>query len=247
MTSAAGATAARPGGAGLTFASAAGRWVLLATVLGSAVAAIDATVVGIALPSIGTEFHTGLAALQWTVIAYTLTLAGLLLVAGALGDRFGRRCIFTLGVIWFAAARLDRACDYGGGAGPPAGAGDEARSYRDQRVKAIVALDPALGPGHRAASLAAMTVPVHIVGVVENDFLPFESHAARYARHIPGASLTRLTGGEGHFIFLDVCNAERDANGVPLCRDRRGVDRSLVHARLAELRTGFFEQHLTPA
>jgi MFS family permease len=59
--------------------------VLLATVLGSAVAAIDATVVGIALPSIGTEFHTGLAALQWVVTAYTLTLAGLLLVAGALG------------------------------------------------------------------------------------------------------------------------------------------------------------------
>jgi MFS family permease len=80
--------------------------VLLATVLGSAVAAIDATVVGIALPSIGTEFHTGLAALQWVVTAYTLTLAGLLLVGGALGDRFGRRRIFTLGVIWFAAASL---------------------------------------------------------------------------------------------------------------------------------------------
>jgi EmrB/QacA subfamily drug resistance transporter len=80
--------------------------VLLATVLGSAVAAIDATVVGIALPAIGAEFRTGLAALQWVVTAYTLTLAGLLLVGGALGDRLGRRRIFTIGVIWFAAASL---------------------------------------------------------------------------------------------------------------------------------------------
>jgi predicted dienelactone hydrolase len=126
-------------------------------------------------------------------------------------------------------------------------AGEDAGSYRDQRVKAIVALDPALGPGHRAASLAAMTVPVHIVGAVANDFLPFESHAAWYARHIPGASLTPLTGGEGHFVFLNTCDAERDANGVPLCRDRRGVDRSRVHARLAALITDFFGQHLTPA
>ncbi len=54
-------------------------------------AAIDATVVGIALPAIGLEFHASLAELQWVVTAYTLTLAGLLLVAGALGDRYGRR------------------------------------------------------------------------------------------------------------------------------------------------------------
>src|SRR6266545_348089 len=82
--------------AGLRYASAPGRWVLLATVLGSAAASIDATVVGIALPAIGRDFHTGLATLQWVVTAYTLTLAGLLLVAGALGDRFGRREVFVV-------------------------------------------------------------------------------------------------------------------------------------------------------
>jgi len=65
MTSVAGASAAAREEGGLAFSSAAGHWVLLATVLGSAVTAIDATVVGIALPSIGTEFGTGLAALQW--------------------------------------------------------------------------------------------------------------------------------------------------------------------------------------
>ena len=106
MTSAAGVSATGQQGQGLAVASAVGRWVLLATVLGSAVTATDATVVGIALPAIGTEFGTGLAALQWVVTAYTLTLAGFLLTAGALGDRFGRRRVFVIGVLWFAVASL---------------------------------------------------------------------------------------------------------------------------------------------
>ena len=91
---------------GLVLASARGRWVLLATVLGSAVASIDATVVGIALPAIGRDFHVGLAALQWVVTAYTMTLAGLLLLAGSLGDKYGRKKVFLVGVIWFAIASL---------------------------------------------------------------------------------------------------------------------------------------------
>ena len=93
-------------GDGISYASAKGRWVLLATVLGSAMASIDATVVGIALPSIGKDFHASLSALQWVVTAYTLTLAGLLLFAGALGDRYGRKKIFLIGVVWFAAASI---------------------------------------------------------------------------------------------------------------------------------------------
>jgi len=92
--------------AGLVFASARGRWVLLATVLGSAIASIDATVVGIALPAIGRNFGVGLADLQWVVTAYTLTLAGLLLLAGALGDKYGRKRVFLIGVVWFALASL---------------------------------------------------------------------------------------------------------------------------------------------
>lgn len=91
---------------GLRLASRAGRWVLFATVLGSAMASIDATVVGIALPAIGRDFGATLAALQWVVTAYTLTLAGLLLFAGALGDRYGRRLVFQAGVVWFALASV---------------------------------------------------------------------------------------------------------------------------------------------
>ncbi|GLU49813.1 MFS transporter [Nocardiopsis ansamitocini] len=92
--------------AAVEYRSPQGRWILLATVLGSALAAIDSTVVGIALPTIGREFDTGLADLQWVVTAYMMTLAGLLLVAGALGDRYGRRRVFVAGVVWFALASL---------------------------------------------------------------------------------------------------------------------------------------------
>ena len=67
-------------------------------------AAIDSTVVGIALPSIGRELHTQLADLQWVVSGYMLTLAALLLPAGALGDQFGRKKMFSVGVLWFTVA-----------------------------------------------------------------------------------------------------------------------------------------------
>ena len=91
---------------GLRYASHAGRWVIAATVLGSGMAALDATVVGIALPSIGRDFHASVASLQWVLDGYTLPLAGLLLLGGALGDMYGRRKIFVIGTVWFALASL---------------------------------------------------------------------------------------------------------------------------------------------
>jgi EmrB/QacA subfamily drug resistance transporter len=84
----------------------AGRWVLLATITGSGMAMLDATVVNIALPSIGREFNADFRTLQWIVNSYTLTLAALILLAGALGDHFGRRRVFIAGVVWFALASL---------------------------------------------------------------------------------------------------------------------------------------------
>jgi len=86
--------------------TAAGRWVLLATIGGSGVAMLDATVVNVALETIGRDFGTGFAGLQWTLNGYTLTLAALILLGGSLGDRYGRRRVFVLGTVWFAAASL---------------------------------------------------------------------------------------------------------------------------------------------
>ena len=83
-----------------------GRWVLLAASLGSGLAMLDATVVNIALPRIGTDLGAGFAGLQWTINGYTLTLASFILLGGSLGDRFGRRRVFVIGTVWFALASL---------------------------------------------------------------------------------------------------------------------------------------------
>lgn len=88
----------------VTFASGRGRWILTATVLGSGLAMLDSTVVNVALPFLGDELDASMAGLQWTVNSYTLALAGLILLGGSLGDRFGRRRIFLLGTVWFALA-----------------------------------------------------------------------------------------------------------------------------------------------
>ena len=91
---------------GLRMGTPQGRWVLLATVLGSSLAMLDATVVNVALERIGTDLDAGFSGLQWTVNAYTLTLASLILLGGSLGDRFSRRRVFVVGTVWFAAASL---------------------------------------------------------------------------------------------------------------------------------------------
>ncbi|MFD4502433.1 MFS transporter [Streptomyces sp. NPDC058457] len=87
-------------------ASSQGKWILLTTVLGSSMAMLDSTVVNVALPRIGQDLDASLSALQWTINAYMLTLAGLILLGGSLGDQYGRRKIFVIGVVWFAAASL---------------------------------------------------------------------------------------------------------------------------------------------
>jgi EmrB/QacA subfamily drug resistance transporter len=83
-----------------------GRWLVVVTVLASGMAFLDATAVQVALPAIGRELDASLSGLQWTVTGYTLTLASLILLGGSLGDRYGRRRVFVIGVVWFAAASL---------------------------------------------------------------------------------------------------------------------------------------------
>lgn len=83
-----------------------GAWVLLATILGSSLAFIDSTVVNVALPVIQTELSTTAANVQWIIEVYALFLAALILVGGSLGDLFGRRRIFALGIILFTLASM---------------------------------------------------------------------------------------------------------------------------------------------
>jgi EmrB/QacA subfamily drug resistance transporter len=86
----------------LPLASAGGRWLIAATALGSGIAFLDGTVVNVALPSIRRDLGGGLAAQQWVVDAYLLTLSALLLLGGVLGDRYGRRRMFVIGLVAFA-------------------------------------------------------------------------------------------------------------------------------------------------
>jgi EmrB/QacA subfamily drug resistance transporter len=81
-------------------------WILAATILGSSMAFIDGTVVNVALPALQRSLHATVVDLQWVVEAYALLLASFLLVGGSLGDHYGRRRIFIIGVVLFSVASL---------------------------------------------------------------------------------------------------------------------------------------------
>jgi EmrB/QacA subfamily drug resistance transporter len=91
---------------GVSFGSSAGRWILAVTVLGSGMAFLDGTVVNIALPDIGRDLNASTSSLQWILNGYLLTLASLILLGGSLGDRYGRRRVFALGVGLFTLSSL---------------------------------------------------------------------------------------------------------------------------------------------
>ena len=108
MTASVPATALRMG-------TTAGRGTLLAAVLASGMVFLDSTVVNVALPKLGQDLGANVADLQWTINGYLLMLAAFVLLGGALGDRFGRRRIFLIGVVWFTAASV--LCGLAQGAG----------------------------------------------------------------------------------------------------------------------------------
>ena len=90
----------------VTRATPAHRWLLVATVLGSGMAYLDATVVNVALPALSADLDTDVRGLQWVLDAYLVSLTGLLLLGGALGDLYGRRAVFRIGAAGFAVSSV---------------------------------------------------------------------------------------------------------------------------------------------
>jgi len=90
----------------LEYGTAKARWVLLATVLGSGMVFLDGTVVNIAVPAIGRDLHAGISGVQWVLDAYLVVLSALLLLGGSLGDRYGRRRVFAIGLSIFTASSV---------------------------------------------------------------------------------------------------------------------------------------------
>ena len=94
----------RAGTAGSPCSKRAAPWVLVATILGSSITFIDGTVVNVALPVLQRELRTDIVGAQWIVEAYSLMLSSLILVGGSLGDRLGRKRVFSIGLLLFATA-----------------------------------------------------------------------------------------------------------------------------------------------
>ena len=92
--------------AAVRMGSVAGRWVILTTVLGSGIAFLDGTVVNVALPAIAGDLDADLAGLQWVLDSYLVTLTVFLLLGGSLGDLYGRRRIYRMGLVVFTAASV---------------------------------------------------------------------------------------------------------------------------------------------
>src|SRR3954447_14620266 len=81
-------------------------WVLTATIIGSSMTFLDATVVNVALPALQADLHATITEVQWVIEAYALLLGGLILVGGSMGDQFGRKRVFLAGVAFFTAASI---------------------------------------------------------------------------------------------------------------------------------------------
>lgn len=94
------------GDLGLRTGTAAGRWVVAAAVLGSGVAFLDGTVVNAALPAIADDLGADLTGIQWVLSSYLLTLGSLVVVGGSLGDLYGRRRVFVIGLVGFGLTSL---------------------------------------------------------------------------------------------------------------------------------------------
>ncbi len=161
---------------------------------------------------------------------------------GAVGHSSGGASVLMINGAEFSPTKLveycrkskpgdDKGCDY------PRGVETDIKRFmptKSNRVfKAIVVLDPAVGQGFTKNGLKSSITPTLIIGSVKNDFLPFKFHAGYLAKQIKKAEIVKLNDGEGHFVYLDECNLPIKVMEIPLCTDANGVDRKVVHTKLA--------------
>lgn len=113
-------------------------------------------------------------------------------------------------------------------------------SYRDPRVRAVFAMAPALGPAFPPEGLRKISIPVRLVAGAADQNVPVGSGAKYFASNIPGAKLTILPNGVGHYVFLDRCAGAGKRFLPILCTDDAHVSRSKIHAQTARLAVSFF-------
>ncbi len=172
---------------------------------------------------------------------------------GAIGHSSGGSTVLMLAGVAFSPKNLadyckkkpadDKGCSY-----PQSAEIDEQRTLptrSNHSIKAVVALDPAVGPGFTEESLKSVKIPTLIIGSVKNDFLPYSSHAGHISSFIKKSKVIKLDNGEGHFVYLDECNLPIKAMGVSLCTDAEGVDRKAIHLKLSSEIEQFLNKKLS--
>jgi predicted dienelactone hydrolase len=122
--------------------------------------------------------------------------------------------------------------------------GEGGRSYREPRIRAVVAIAPALGPAFTPESLAAITIPMAIVAGEGDSILPIDENAKADAAKIPGAELTIFPGRVDHYVFIDLCMPAGRSMLPAMCIDPPGVDRATIHRETEALAIRFFADRL---
>ena len=170
----------------------------------------------------------------------------------AIGHSSGGASVLMLAGVAFSAADLAAYCASGARAadkGCQYPAGDDERTRQPpvaspRRFRAMVVLDPAVGPGFTQSALRALEIPTMVIGSARNDFLPYASHAGRVSAYVPAAHVVRLDRGEGHFVYVDECTLPLEVMGIRLCADAQGIDRKATHETLAPLIEQFVTEKL---
>lgn len=119
-------------------------------------------------------------------------------------------------------------------------------SYRDARIRAVLAIAPAVARAFTPQSLQQIAIPVEIVAGASDQMAPPADNAKFFARNITGAQLTILNGGVGHYTFLDVCTEAGKKRFPQFCLDNPDVDRQTIHTEVGQMAADFFDRELAP-